>query len=582
MQQAIANMPVLAVLYDPKAGHWLRFSEPLEEIEVHDPDKILPALEYIEQRVEKSGLFAAGFISYEAASAFDAALQTHASGEFPLLCFSLFVKAEQINLPMPVGNIDLPDWTPEETETEFSRKVENIRAAIARGETYQVNLTFPLTSKFLQDPWLFFLHLVHGQQAGGAGYLQTERWAICSVSPELFFSRDGDQLRMRPMKGTAPRGRTLAEDLQLAADLEQSPKNRAENIMILDMVRNDLGRLAPPGVLQVEEICTLEKYPSVWQLTSTVTARSKASLANIFRALFPCASITGAPKVKTMQIITATETRPRRIYTGTFGWLAPGRQAHFNVAIRTVLVDQLHKCATYGVGAGITWDSDSSDEYRECLDKAAVLSRPSADFALIETLRWTPNKGYFLLPEHLARLQASAEYFDIACCGEDVNDYLRALAEGFPATPQRVRFLLHNDGRLDSTFAMIDPALSTPLKICLARQPVDSRDARLYHKTTQRRMYEIRLAEAEGVDDVVLWNERGEVTECCTANLVVSMSGKLVTPPVDSGLLAGTYRDFLLKRGILTEQILTPDDLLNPSRIFLINAVRKWRRAVLC
>lgn len=582
MQPAIANMPVLAVLYDPKAGHWLRFSEPLEEIEVHDPDKILPALEYIEQRVEKSGLFAAGFISYEAASAFDAALQTHASGEFPLLCFSLFVKAEQINLPMPVGNIDLPDWTPEETETEFSRKVENIRAAIARGETYQVNLTFPLTSKFLQDPWLFFLHLVHGQQAGGAGYLQTERWAICSVSPELFFSRDGDQLRMRPMKGTAPRGRTLAEDLQLAADLEQSPKNRAENIMILDMVRNDLGRLAPPGVLQVEEICALEKYPSVWQLTSTVTARSKASLANIFRALFPCASITGAPKVKTMQIITATETRPRRIYTGTFGWLAPGRQAHFNVAIRTVLVDQLHKCATYGVGAGITWDSDSSDEYRECLDKAAVLSRPSADFALIETLRWTPNKGYFLLPEHLARLQASAEYFDIACCGEDVNDYLRALAEGFPATPQRVRFLLHNDGRLDSTFAMIDPALSTPLKICLARQPVDSRDARLYHKTTQRRMYEIRLAEAEGVDDVVLWNERGEVTECCTANLVVSMSGKLVTPPVDSGLLAGTYRDFLLKRGILTEQILTPDDLLNPSRIFLINAVRKWRRAVLC
>ena len=575
-------MPVLAVLYDPKAGHWLRFSEPLEEIEVHDPDKILPALEYIEQRVEKSGLFAAGFISYEAASAFDVALQTHASGEFPLLCFSLFVKAEQINLPMPVGNIDLPDWTPEETETEFSRKVENIRAAIARGETYQVNLTFPLTSKFLQDPWLFFLHLVHGQQAGGAGYLQTERWAICSVSPELFFSRDGDQLRMRPMKGTAPRGRTLAEDLQLAADLEQSPKNRAENIMILDMVRNDLGRLAPPGVLQVEEICTLEKYPSVWQLTSTVTARSKASLANIFRALFPCASITGAPKVKTMQIITATETRPRRIYTGTFGWLAPGRQAHFNVAIRTVLVDQLHKCATYGVGAGITWDSDSSDEYRECLDKAAVLSRPSADFALIETLRWTPNKGYFLLPEHLARLQASAEYFDIACCGEDVNDYLRALAEGFPATPQRVRFLLHNDGRLDSTFAMIDPALSTPLKICLARQPVDSRDARLYHKTTQRRMYEIRLAEAEGVDDVVLWNERGEVTECCTANLVVSMSGKLVTPPVNSGLLAGTYRDFLLKRGILTEQILTPDDLLNPSRIFLINAVRKWRRAVLC
>jgi para-aminobenzoate synthetase/4-amino-4-deoxychorismate lyase len=574
-------MPALAVLYDPKAGHWLRFSEPLEEIEVHDPDKVLPALEYIEQRVEKAGLFAAGFISYEAASAFDEALQTHASGEFPLLRFNLFVKAEPIDLPIPVGHIDPPEWRSEETEAEFSRKVDNIRAAIARGETYQVNLTFPLTSKFSQDPWPFFLHLVHGQQAGGAGYLQNDRWAICSVSPELFFSRDDDQLRMRPMKGTAPRGRTLVEDLHLAGNLEQSPKNRAENIMILDMVRNDLGRLAPPGRVQVEEICTLEKYPSVWQLTSTVTAHSKASLANIFQALFPCASITGAPKVKTMQIITATETRPRRIYTGTFGWLAPGRQAHFNVAIRTVLIDQLHKCATYGVGAGITWDSDSADEYRECLDKAAVLSRPGVDFALIETLRWTPNKGYFLLPEHMARLQASAEYFDIACCGEHVNNYLQALTGNFPATPQRVRFLLHNDGRMDSTFATIDPALSTPLKICLARQPVDSRNAWLYHKTTQRRMYEIRLAEAEEVDEVVLWNERGEVTECCTANLVVCISGKLVTPPVNCGLLAGTYRDFLLKRGILTEQILTPDDLLNTSRIFLINAVRKWRRAVL-
>ncbi len=575
-------MPELAVLYDPQAGNWLRFSDPLEEIEIHTLDEVLSTLEYIEDRVEKEGLFAAGFVSYEAASAFDDALKTHAPGEFPLLRFGLFAAAERIDLPTPAGTPDLPDWQSEETAAKFSKKIDRIHTAIARGETYQVNLTFPLTSDFSQDPWPFFLHLVRNQQATGAGYLETDRWAICSVSPELFFSRNGDYLTMRPMKGTAPRGRTLEEDYHQADNLQKSAKNRAENIMILDMVRNDLGRLAPPGEVWAKDICTLEKYPTVWQLTSTATARSKASLAEIFQALFPCASITGAPKVKTMQIINAAEARPRQIYTGTFGWIAPGRQAHFNVAIRTVLVDQQNKHATYGVGAGITWDSDSADEYRECLDKAAVLSRPIGSFALIETLRWTPGKGYFILPEHLDRLQASADYFNIDCSIEHVNNYLLALIENFSETPRRVRLLLHNDGRLEGSFTMIDPPPSAPLKIRLASRPVDSQNVFLYHKTTQRQLYETCLAEVKDADEVVLWNERGEVTECCTANLVVEISGRLLTPPVNCGLLPGTYRKFLLQRGILTEQVLTIDDLRNSSQIYLINAVRKWRRAVLC
>jgi para-aminobenzoate synthetase/4-amino-4-deoxychorismate lyase len=575
-------MPELAVLYDPQAGNWLRFSDPLEEIEIHAPDKVLSALEYMEERVEKEGLFAAGFVSYEAASAFDDALQTHAPGDFPLLHFGLFAAAERIDLPTPVDKPNLPEWQSKETAAEFARKVDEIRAAIARGETYQVNLTFPLTSNFSQDPWSFFLHLVHGQQASGAGYLQTDRWAICSVSPELFFTRNGDRLTMRPMKGTAPRGRTFEEDRRQADNLQKSAKNRAENIMILDMVRNDLGRLAPPGEVYTKEICTLEKYPTVWQLTSTVTAHSNESLAEIFQALFPCASITGAPKIRTMQIINATEARPRQIYTGTFGWIAPGRQAHFNVAIRTLLIDQQRKRATYGVGAGITWDSNSAEEYQECLDKAAVLSQPIGNFALIETLRWTPGKGYFILQEHLNRLQSSADYFNIECNTEDVNNYLLALAEDFSKKTQRVRLLLHNDGRLEGTFTEIEPPPSTPLKIRLASKPINSQNTLLYHKTTQRQLYEDYLAEAKDADEVVLWNELGEVTECCTANLVVEISGKLLTPPVKCGLLPGTYREFLLQRGILTEQVLTVDDLRNSSRIYLINAVRKWRRAVLC
>ncbi len=575
-------MPELAVLYDPQAGNWLCFSDPLEEIEIHAPDKVLSALNYIEKRVEKEGLFAAGFVSYEAAAAFDDALQTQAPGEFPLLRFGLFSAVERIDLPAPAGEPDIPDWQPQETADKFARKVDKIRAAIARGETYQVNLTFPLTSDFCQTPWSFFLHLVHGQQASGAGYLQTDRWAICSVSPELFFSRDGDQLTMRPMKGTAPRGRTPEEDRRQADNLLRSAKNRAENIMILDMVRNDLGRLAPPGEVRTEEICSLEKYPTVWQLTSTTTARSEASLAEIFQALFPCASITGAPKVKTTQIINSIEARPRQIYTGTFGWIAPGRQAHFSVAIRTALIDRQCERATYGVGAGITWDSDRADEYQECLDKAAVLSQPIGDFALIETLRWTPGKGYFILQEHLHRLQSSADYFNIECSTEEVNNYLLALAEDFSTKPQRVRLLLHNDGRLVGTSIEIEPPPSTPLRIRLASKPVDSQNTLLYHKTTQRQLYENCLSEVKDADEVVLWNERGEVTECCTANLVVEITGKLLTPPVNCGLLPGTYREFLLQRGILTEQVLTVNDLRKSSRIFLINAVRKWRRAVLC
>ena len=575
-------MPSSAVLYDPQAGHWLRFCDPVEEIEVHRLEDVLSALNRVQERDEQEQLYAAGYVSYEAAPAFDDALQTQAPGDFPLLRFGLFARVEQANLAAVAKPVSLPDWRAEERLDDFSRKVERVRDAIARGDTYQVNLTFPLRGSFTEDPWDFFLQLVHGQQASGAGFLQSERWAICSVSPELFFSREGKQLTMRPMKGTAPRGLTLEEDRHLAEDLLTSAKNRAENIMILDMVRNDLGRLAPPGEVKTEKICSLEKYPTVWQLTSTVTACSEASLAETFRALFPCASITGAPKAKTMQIITATEEQPRNLYTGAFGWLAPGRQAHFNVAIRTLLIDRQDKIASYGVGAGITWDSDSREEYSECLAKAEVLKQPLFNFALIETLRWTPVKGYFILPEHLARFQASAEYFDYPCRGEQVIEYLHNIAENFPATPQRVRLLLHKDGRLETTCTPLVTKNTSPLKIRLAARPIDSGNILLYHKTTRRQLYEDYLAEAKGADEVLLWNERCEITECCTANLVVNLSGKLLTPPVSSGLLPGTYREYLLSRGILRERILTAEDLHKSSQLYLVNAVRKWRRAVLC
>lgn len=574
-------MPSRAVLYDPRSGHWCRFSQLLEEIEVHELDRVLPTLQTLEARVESEQLYAAGFLSYEAAPAFDAALQTSAAGAVPLLRFGLFARMEPFDLPEPGAPLAPLTWQAAETPAGFAGKVAAIRAAIARGETYQVNLTFPLSSAFPHDPWLFFLQLVQGEPPGQCGFLQSDHWAICSASPELFFTREDERLTMRPMKGTAPRGRTLAEDRQRATRLQGSAKDRAENVMILDMVRNDLGRIAPPGAVHTEAICTLEKYPTVWQMTSTATARSSATLAEIFQALFPCASITGAPKVQTMRIIRQAESRPRQVYTGAFGWIAPGRRAHFSVAIRTLLIDRRQQHATYGVGAGITWDSVGADEYQECLDKAAVLTNRNKDFALIETLRWTPGKGYFVLREHLARLQASAEYFDFHYAEVATRSYLEDFAAGLPALPQRVRLLLHRDGRLEGSaqpLAACDKGLA---RIALAAEPVDVQDVLLFHKTTQRQRYERALATAPDMDEVVLWNERGEVTECCTANLVIERDGKLVTPPVSSGLLPGTYRDYLIGKGVIREQVIHKEDLVTARRIFLVNAVRKWRKACL-
>ncbi|MEJ2472201.1 MAG: aminodeoxychorismate synthase component I [Desulfuromonadales bacterium] len=571
-------MPAEAILFDPQSGRWLRFHNLVEEIEVHDRDRILPTLDALEQRVEKAKIYAAGFVSYEAAAAFDEALQTRPKDDFPLLRFGLFADANPTELPPPEQPADYRSWQRTIDEATFAAQVTAIREAIARGETYQVNLTFPLETEGIAQPWSFFRQLAAAQQSCGAGFLQSERWAICSISPELFFDRDNRRLTMRPMKGTARRGRTLAEDRQQAAALLRSAKNRAENIMILDMVRNDLGRLATPGTVHTEAICSLEKYPTVWQLTSTVTARTQATLGQIFQALFPCASITGAPKPKTMAIIAALENTPRRIYTGAFGWLAPGRKAHFNVAIRTVLIDRQSGRARYGVGAGITWDSQGHEEYRECLDKAAALQQSWPDFALLETLRWSPGKGYFLLAEHLSRLASSAEYFDFPCKPENVVEFLQQRAVNFPPVPQRVRLLLHADDTLSVEHTTIPPAPARPARLRLARTPIDSRDPFLYHKTTHRALYESHLRAAGDADDIVLWNERREITECCTANLVIRRKGRFLTPPLASGLLPGTYRAFLLERGLLEEAPLLKNDLRAAESIYLINAVRTWRK----
>ncbi len=564
-----------------QGAQWWLFERPLAVIAAYSLAEVQPALAELE-RAAQSGLYAAGMLSYEAAPALDPALRAHPPGDFPLLWFGLYTAPRRLPLsalPSPGPQAYPLDWRPNVSKKEYRAALRAIKAHIACGDTYQVNYTLRLRSAFplsSQDiPFQTFCRLARSQRAGYAAYLDLGRWAAACASPELFFRLDGDQVTARPMKGTTYRGLTLAGDRAQAAWLQASAKNRAENVMIVDMLRNDLGKVARPGSVQVLRLFETERYPTVWQMTSTVQARTEATFSQLFSALFPCASITGAPKIRTMQIIQALEPEPRRLYTGSIGWLAPGRQAQFNVAIRTVLFDRHAGHAEYGVGGGIVWDSTIQGEYEECLLKARVLNSEFPAFSLLETLRWTPTEGYYLLERHLQRMKDSAEYFAYPCDLRQARERLAELAAEFPSAARRVRLLLDESGvfHLESMpFTMSGPA--DRLQMPLAVHPVDRQNTFLYHKTTHRSVYAQALQERPGCEDVILFNQQGELTETCLGNLALNIDGRLLTPPLSSGLLAGVLRAELLASGVLQEARLTLDDLPRASAIYRLNSLR--------
>ncbi len=410
--------------------------------------------------------------------------------------------------------------------------------------------------------------------------MNTEEWSACSASPELFFHLDGTDLISRPMKGTAPRGLMFQDDIKQAEWLYHSEKNRAENVMIVDMVRNDIGRIAHTGGIEVNDLFTVEKYPTVWQMTSTVRAKTKAGLCEILGSLFPPASITGAPKIRTMQIIEELETTPRRIYTGSIGFMSPHRKAQFNVAIRTVLIDKIKEKAEYGVGGGIVWDSTDTIEFDECQTKTRILTARMPDFSLLETILWMPEDGYYLLRHHLARLRESAAYCSFSADIGDIRDRLFSLIPTFPNTAHKIRLLLAKDGCIACQSEVLRHSASTHRqRVCLAPLPIDSSNPFLYHKTTNRGMYDQVLAVCPGYDDVILWNEKYEVTESCIAHIVVELDGELYTPPVRCGLLAGTFRAHMLDQGKARERVISMEDLARSPHIYLVNSVRKEQEA---
>ena len=489
--------------------------------------------------------------------------------------------------PEPVQSQSAELWRIDTCSADYQQDIENIRTQIGAGDLYQINHTLRLKGG-VGDPWRHFQQI--GLDAPYGAYIETDEFVIASGSPELFFHLDDQQLTSRPMKGTAKRGQNDQADKAQKTWLAGSKKNQAENLMITDMVRNDLGRVAKPGSVKANKLFALERYPTVWQMTSSIAAETQASVTEIFKQLFPAASITGAPKHAAMSSIAQLENTPREIYTGAIGYIAPKRQAQFSVAIRTTWIEQKSGQATYGAGGGIVWDSAAEEEFAELQTKAGILKnvKTAEDFALFETLSWTPDKGFSLLERHMDRMQASAEFFGMAFDSAVAQRRLEeALGSNGCSEPQRVRLTLAAKGVYSVEYQaysgrVADEAAAVagkPQIVALAKTPVQAGDPLLQHKTTDRSAYELARAEVEQGVEPLMFNAAGEVTETDIANIVYRLNDQLYTPPLISGLLPGTLRGYLLNQGALAERVLRIDELAELQAIFLLNNLRGWRKA---
>jgi para-aminobenzoate synthetase / 4-amino-4-deoxychorismate lyase len=572
----------------PGQARHLVFGEPVGVIAARDgaevPDVIAAAAAHA-----RSGRWVAGFVAYEAASGLDPSLATlPAPDGLPLVWFGVFDEPDREPGPPPDTTFSFGPWRPDRSEAAHAAGVEAVRTRIAAGDTYQANLTLRLHAPFTGDPLAAYLRLVDNQRGAFGAYLDIGSHVVLSASPELFFGWDGDTVTVRPMKGTAPRGRWPAEDEARRTGLLASEKDRAENLMIVDLLRNDLGRIAGFGSVRVTSLVAAERYDTVWQLTSTVTARSRpdTTLSGLFRALFPSGSVTGAPKVRTMEIIRDLEATPRGVYCGAIGYVAPSPagagatgalRAEFSVAIRTVVVDRATGRAEYGTGGGITWDSTPGGEYAEAMLKAAVLTAHRPRFDLLETMRWEPGHGVLRAARHVARLERSAAYFGYPFDREEVTGALESVAGDGPL---RVRVTLDAAGALTVVTAPA-PAPEEPVRLAVDDVPVDPSDRFLFHKTTHRSVYEEAAARHPGAGDVVLVNGAGHATETTIGNLAVLLDGGWCTPPLTDGCLPGVLREELLETGTLVERSVAAARLGDAAGIAVISSLRGWRPAVL-
>ncbi|MBI3585808.1 MAG: chorismate-binding protein [Ignavibacteriales bacterium] len=538
------------------------FHRPISIIQASSLEQIEPLLSEIETAI-RNGYWVAGYIAYEAGYAFENVLKIPLNLKQPLMWFGVYEEP----------------WS-------FNRKIRQWETGKRESTAIIKNLKEQPVSKI---PWKdtaasLYCRLREAQHVGYSAFVNCGNTKILSFSPELFFRLNNAKLTLKPMKGTAPRGRTLDEDRQRRKELQTSAKNHAENLMIVDLLRNDAGKIATTGSVTVPSFFDIEQYQTIFQATSTIQAKLRPGVtaSELIKSLFPCGSVTGAPKIRTMQIIRELEREPRGVYTGSIGFFSPKRKAQFNVAIRTIVLDKKQQIGEMGIGSGIVADSDIANEYEECLLKAKFLTERSNDFQLFETIRWEPKKRWSLLPLHLRRLRNSAQYFGFVYDPRAVQSHLGSLERKLQKVSAsdaayRVRLTLSREGDIESVHARLQP-LSTTVRVGISDNRTDSRDRLYFHKTTHRELYdeELRRAQSLGLFDVLFFNERDELTEGARSNVFVKKGDIYFTPPIECGVLPGTYRSHLMKSKKLNieEKVLYAQDLQSADEVFVCNALR--------
>lgn len=579
---------------DPRGGPRLRaaFGAPLRVLRADQPDEVLSVLAAVQGEAVQ-GRWCVGHVAYEAAPAFDSALAVHplAQSAGPLAWFAVFDGPLGADVPQArawaagevpdVAGHAVAHWAQGPDRAVFESDITTIQRAIAAGDLYQLNHTTRLRGQLRQGQPLALFAALHRAQPGGyAAYLDQTEQQLLSVSPELFFDWDAERLLVRPMKGTAPRGIDPERDAAHAQALLESPKERAENVMIVDLIRNDLSRVAQPHSVKVPRLFHLEALPAVWQMTSDVvaTARPGVGLTDVFTALFPCGSITGAPKVQAMRQIRALEPEPRGVYCGAIGVVRPGQvpgsvRATFNVAIRSVTARAGR--LSCGVGSGITSSATAAGEWREWRHKRAFLERASEPFQLLETLALEDGELRHL-ERHLARLAGAAAHFGYPWQVQRARDALQALAASHLTGLWRVRLLLDAQGQPEAQAYTMEPSPAEVI-LAVAEQAFECADSEFVcYKTTRRAHYDAVAPSQPGVFDTILWNERGELTECTRGNLALLADGQWWTPAASCGLLAGIGREVALADGRLRERVLTLDDLRQAQGLAFVNSLRGW------
>ncbi|MEM8694892.1 MAG: aminodeoxychorismate synthase component I [Pseudomonadota bacterium] len=562
------------------------FTKPVDVIEVRSHDALDGALNRLAAG-QADGLHAAGFISYEAGFALEEKLaplrRDLANGDPPLLWFGLFEHVVRIaaadvsaHLPDPEGAwIGAPE--PRITQSGYEKSFERAQHFIAAGDIYQTNLTFGCDVNLAGHPLAVYARLRAGSLAGYGGVVWTGAHWLLSLSPELFFSLADGRVTARPMKGTAVRDDDVDADRAVRDDLQSDPKQRAENLMIVDLLRNDLSRVAAPGSVDVPSLFHVESYPTVHQMTSTVTAEiaSGGSALDLIRTIYPCGSITGAPKIRAMEIIETLEGAPRGPYTGSIGWLDPSGNAAFNVAIRTLVLAQGRDRATLGLGSGIVADSHAGEEWRECLAKGAFVAEGQSRFDLIETMRFDPVEGVERLERHLARMKTSARALGFVFDHHAARNEIQA-ATFRAREAMKIRLMLSRQGRMSIEVRPAPKVSEEPVPVAVVPRRASAEDFRLRHKTTARSVYDEAFVGGEAFE-TLLEDADGFLTEGCFTNLFVDRDGRLLTPPLSRGLLPGILRETLIEEGRAVEGDLRRDDLADG---FLIgNAVRGLMRA---